>query len=138
MILFDHGLRPQAAQIAGADLDIEYKSGTVFEAESLELAMRLQAGNGSYSLRYPAQIGSRMCCTDSRSFKDVAPAVSVRENRRVFEIGRGSNPNWHQPTDLFATYDDDDFRLGFDAVRMTVGTVGELAGARRSVEVRFR
>src|SRR5207302_1827268 len=55
--------------------------------------------------------------------------VSVRDNQRVAEIGNGSNPYWHQPTDLYTAYSEADFRLGFNAVQMTLGTVAELAGA---------
>ena len=42
------------------------------------------------------------------------------------EIGSGSNPHWHQPSDLYATYSEADFRLGFDALRTTAGTVADL------------
>jgi hypothetical protein len=52
----------------------------------------------------------------------------VRDNQRVAEIGNGSNPHWHQPTDLYTAFSEDDFQLGFNAVQMTLGTVAELAG----------
>jgi hypothetical protein len=66
-------------------------------------------------------------------------AVSVRENRRLYEIGwqgpqgygaRGSDPNWHQPTDLFVRYSNDDFRLGFNAMQTTLGATLRMVGAR--------
>ena len=94
----------------------------------LALANALLAGNASHSNDYPAEIGSNMCCTDSMPFRLWCAAVSVRENQRA-EIGQGSNPQWHQPTDVFATYSDKDFLLGFNAAQMTVGTVAELVGA---------
>ena len=128
MILFDHGLPPGPTQIPGADVDIEYRLGTTFEVESSDLANALLGGNVDYSLQYPAEVGSNMCCTDSFPFRNFTAAVSVWENKRIAEIGNGSNPHWHQPTDVFSTYDDFDFSLGFDALRMTVGTVAELAG----------
>lgn len=59
---------------------------------------------------------------------DASGSALVRENRRVAEIGRGSNPHWHRSTDVYETYSEADFRLGFNAVQMTVGTVARLAG----------
>ena len=70
-----------------------------------------------------------MRSTDSWPFRHYTAAVSIRENQRVAEIGQGSNPHWHQPTDLYSTYSDLDFRLGFNALQMTLGTVAQLAGA---------
>jgi hypothetical protein len=63
-------------------------------------------------------------------FEDFTAAVSVREARRLEEIIRGSNPHHHDPSDVYASYSDADFRLGFDALSLTMGTVAELAGAR--------
>ena len=54
--------------------------------------------------------------------------MSVRDDQRVAEIGNGSNPHWHQPTDVYTAFSEADFRLGFNAVQM-LGTVAELAGA---------
>lgn len=129
MILFDHGLPPGPVQIAAADLDIEYDDNSLFAQASLELAQRLAVGNQQFSTDYPAQIGGDMCCTDSAVFDNYTAAVSVRENQRIAEIGNGSNPHWHQPTDLFTTYSDLDFRLGFNALQMTLGTVWDLSNA---------
>jgi hypothetical protein len=81
-----------------------------------------------YSVRYPAQVGSNMNYTDSVPFQNYTATVSVRDNQRVAEIGNGSNPHWHQPTDLYTAFSEDDFQLGFNAVQMTLGTVAELAG----------
>jgi hypothetical protein len=70
---------------------------------------------------------------------DLVPSVSVRENRRLYEIGwqgpagfgaRGTDPNWHRPTDLFVTYSDADFRLGFNAMQTTFGATARLVGLR--------
>jgi hypothetical protein len=60
---------------------------------------------------------------------DLVPSVSVRENFRGTEIGSGWDPQWHQPTDVFSTYNDDDFRLGLNAAQTTLGAVGRLTGA---------
>jgi len=130
MILFDHGLPVQPQQIPGADIDIEYRSGSAFASQSLALANALQSGAGEDFLEYPAEIGPNMSNTDSVPFQNFTAAISVRENQRLAEIGQGSNPNWHQPSDVFETYSEDDFLLGFNAVQMTVGGVAELAGAR--------
>ncbi len=70
-----------------------------------------------------------MSNTDSVPFWDECPAVSVRENQRLAEIGRGANPNWHKNSDVVETYSEADFRLGFNALQMTLGAVAELAGA---------
>ena len=129
MLLFDHGLPPKADQIPDADMDVEYRSSTTFSRSSRRLARRLRDGASQYSSDYPAQIGDRMCCTDSYPFRNYCPSISIRENRRISEIGRGSNPNWHRSSDVFETYSDADFRLGYNALQMVVGTVGDLTRA---------
>ena len=63
-------------------------------------------------------------------FAPHCPAISVRENRRLEEIGGGAAPHWHKDTDVPATYSEADFKLGFNAAQMTVGAVAELAGYR--------
>jgi hypothetical protein len=128
MILFDHGLPPQPNQIPNADIDIEYQASSIFASQSQALANTLFAGNGTYSTDYPAEVGSNMQKTDSWPFRDYTAAVSVRENQRIAEIGNGSNPHWHKATDLYATFSEADFRLGFNCVQMTLGKVAELAG----------
>ena len=130
MILFDHGLPPQANQVPGADIDVEYRSTSSFASQALALANSLLGGNISFSTDYPAEIGPNMSNTDSVPFQNFTAAVSVRENQRLAEIGNGANPHWHQPTDVFSTYSEDDFRLGFNALKMTLGTISELAGVR--------
>ena len=63
-------------------------------------------------------------------FMDVVPAVSLRENRRLYETGNGANPHWHQTTDLFETFSDADFTLGLNAAQTTLGAIAKLAGIR--------
>lgn len=130
MILFDHGLPPQPAQIPLADIDIEYRASSIFAAQALALSNLLLSGNSTHSTDYPAEIGSNMSSTDSMPFRNFTAAVSVRENQRLAEIGNGSNPHWHQTTDVYSTYSEADFLLGFNALQMTLGTVAELAGTR--------
>lgn len=130
MLLFDHGFRPGVGPEPPADIDIEFQQDAALADESRALAELWIEGNAAYSSDFPAEIGPNMRATDSYSFIDFAPAISVRENQRVAEIGRGSNPHWHQPSDVYATYSEADFRLGFNALQMTVGSVASLVNAR--------
>jgi hypothetical protein len=126
MILFDHGVPPQANQIPGADIDIEYKAGTTFATQSLALAQALATGAGLFG-SYPAGIGSNMAMTDSDPFKNLVASVSIRENPRMSEIGSGSNPHYHTNTDNYSVYSEKDFQFGFSTVQTTVGTICRLA-----------
>ena len=53
----------------------------------------------------------------------------VRVNERGTQIGSGWDPQWHQPTDVFTTYTDKDFRLGLNAAQTTLSAVAGLTGA---------
>ena len=127
MILFDHGLPPQALQSPQADVDVEYQLESTFESHSASLAGILREANRAFGLQYPAQVGNNMRNTDSWAFIDHTASVSIRENRRVEEIGQGTNPHWHQPTDVFETFSDADFNLGLAAVQTTLAAVAHLA-----------
>jgi hypothetical protein len=37
--------------------------------------------------------------------------------------------HWHQPTDVYATFSDADFRLGLNAAQTTLGAVAKLVNA---------
>lgn len=130
MMMFDHGLPPQANQIPDADIDVEYQINSGFAQRSFELGNILLNGNQNYSTDYPAELGNNMNNTDSYPFRNFCPAVSVRENQRVAEIGNGSNPHWHQPTDVYSTFSEEDFLLGFNSLQMTLGTVAQLANTK--------
>jgi hypothetical protein len=65
---------------------------------------------------------------DSTPFMDLAPSISLHENERGTQIGSGWDPHWHQPTDLYATFSDPDFRLGLNAAQTTLGALAELLG----------
>jgi hypothetical protein len=129
MLLFDHGLAPGERQSPDADIDIEYEAASKRAAESEALAEALLQGNEAYSSDYPAEIGPDMCCTDSESFQAHTAAISVRENQRLGEIERGSNPHHHARTDVYETYSEADFKLGFNALQMTVGAIARLSDA---------
>jgi hypothetical protein len=128
MILYDHGLPPGRRQARDADIDIEYLRGSARGRASRALARSLARGNRWYAVRYPAQVGGRLSNTDAVPFAPITAAVSVRENRRLAEIGRGSNPHWHRRSDRPAAYRPADLAFGLDVVRTSVGTVAQLAG----------
>jgi len=133
MMLFDHGMpRPEGSvspvQRPEADINIEFQAASKFATASRDLAFALQAANETYATDYPANIGSHMSNTDSHEFQDAVASISVRENERGAHVGAGWDPQWHQPTDLYATYDDKDFRLGLNAAQTTLSAVARLAG----------
>jgi Peptidase family M28 len=133
MMLFDHGMpgpdgKPAADQRPEADVNIEFQMTSKMAAESQRLAWLLKAANEKYATDYPAAVGPHMSNTDSTPFMDSVPAVSLRENERGSQIGGGWDPHWHQPTDVFATFSDKDFRLGLNAAQTTLGALGQLAG----------
>jgi hypothetical protein len=137
MMLFDHGMPDSTGAVspvqrAEADVNIEFAGGSTMAAESQRLAWMLRAANDRYATDYPAAVGDRMSNTDSAPFADLAPAISLRENERLSQIGRGWDPHWHQPTDVFATFSDDDFRLGLNAAQTTLAAIVQLAGVTLS------
>jgi hypothetical protein len=134
MMMFDHGM-PKAdgtlskTQRPEADVNVEFQSNSKIATESQKLAWVMQNANEKYATDYPASVGQHMTNTDSAPFQDLVPSISVRENERGAQVGAGWDPNWHQPTDLFKTYSDDDFRLGLNAAQTTLGAVATLTGA---------
>jgi hypothetical protein len=74
-------------------------------------------------------VGNRMSNTDSVPFQDYVAAISLREAERGSQVGSGWDPHWHQPTDLYATFSDKDFRLGLNAAQTTLAAAAQLAGA---------
>jgi hypothetical protein len=134
MMMWDHGM-PRAdgtvspEQRPEADVNIEFQSASKMSDASQKLAWAFHSANEKYATDYPAQVGPHMTNTDSAPFQDLIPAISLRENERGREIGAGWDPNWHQPTDVYTTYSDKDFRLGLNAAQTTLGALGQLAGA---------
>jgi hypothetical protein len=134
MMMFDHGM-PRAdgtvspEQRPEADVNIEFQALSKQSAGSQALAWALHGANARYATDYPASVGPHMTNTDSTPFMDLVPAVSMRENERGNQIGNGWDPHWHQPTDVFATFSDKDFRLGLNAAQTTLGAIAELTGA---------
>jgi len=134
MMMFDHGMpgpdgKVSPEQRREADVNIEFQMSSKMTAESQKLAWTFKAANQKYATDYPAAVGPHMTNTDSTPFMDLVPSISLRENERGAQIGGGWDPHWHQPTDVFATFSDADFRLGLNAAQTTLGAIAELVGA---------
>ncbi len=134
MMLFDHGMPRADGTLASeqrpeADVNVEFQSSAKFAGEAEQLAWTFERANEKYATDYPASVGSHMTNTDSAPFQDYVAAISLRENERGTQIGAGWDPNWHQPTDVYATYNDKDFRLGLNAAQTTLAALAGLAGA---------
>lgn len=142
MLLFDHGMprrrrgqedmaeRVSDEQSRFADIDVEYRARSRMGNASRTLAAQFLTASIGYCADYPVDVGSNMSNTDSVPFAEHCPSISIRENRRTEEIGRGAAPHWHKDSDRPETYSEADYRLGFDAVRLTVGAVAEMVGFR--------
>src|ERR1035437_6542103 len=134
MMLFDHGMpRPDGTmspdQRPEADVNIEFAMTSKFSDGAQKLAWAVATANDKYATDYPAQVGQHMTNTDSGPFQDLVSALVLREDERGRDIGAGWDPQWHQVTDLFATYNDRDFRLGLNAAQTTLSAVATLTGA---------
>ena len=133
MMLFDHGA-PRAdgtmsrEQRPEADVNVEFQSTAKMADGAMKLAWFFQAANEKYATDYPVTVGQHMTNTDSTPFMDLVPAISLRENERGMHIGAGWDPHWHQPTDVFATFTDQDFRLGLNAAQTTLSAIALLTG----------
>ena len=134
MMMFDHGMPGPDGKVGPeqrreADVNIEFQANSKMAAESQKLAWTVKAANEKYATDYPAAVGPHMTNTDSTPFMDIVPSISLRENERGAQIGGGWDPHWHQPTDLFSTFSDADFRLGLNAAQSTLGAIAQLTGA---------
>ncbi len=134
MMLWDHGApRPDGTvsreQRPEADVNIEFQSDSDLADESMRFAFLFKAAADAYNTDYPAQVGPHMTNTDSTPFMNIVRSISLRENERGAQTGGGWNPNWHQPTDVWTTYTDKDFRLGLNAAQTTLSAIAQLTGA---------
>ena len=118
--------RPEAV------VNIEFQSASKMAEASSRLAWFFQTTNERYATDYPAAVGQHMTNTDSAPFQDLVAAISLRENERGAQIGAGWDPHWHQPTDVYSTFSDKDFRLGLNAAQTTLAAIAQLAGASSS------
>ncbi len=140
MMMFDHGMPRKDGSMSPvqrpeADVNIEYQITAKKSEEAMQLARKFQFANEKYATDYPANIGPHMSNTDSGPFQDIVAAISLRELERGPQIGNGWDPHHHQPTDLYTTFSDDDFRLGLNAAQTTLGAVAGLTGAKVSAAV---
>ena len=134
MMLFDHGMpgpdgKVRAEQRPEADVNIEFQAASRFAEASQQLAWLFNSANEKYATDYPASVGPHKTNTDSTPFMDLVPSLSLRENERGAQIGAGWDPHWHQPSDVYTAFTDDDFRLGLNASQTTLGAIAKLAGA---------
>ena len=134
MMLFDHGAPGPDGVVSRdqrpeADVNVEFQSNSALADESRDLAFFFKAANDAWATDYPAAVGPHMTNTDSTPFMDLTPSISLRENERGMHIGAGWDPHWHQPTDRYSTFTDDDFRLGLNAAQTTLAAIARLAGA---------
>jgi len=130
MMMWDHGNPVTFNQALDADVDVEFQLNSAFAEQSAQLGLVLINANRLHATDYPAVLSNAMSNTDATPFMNLVPAVSLRENRRLYETGNGANPHWHQTTDLFETFSDADFTLGLNAAQTTLGAVAKLAGVR--------
>jgi hypothetical protein len=135
MMMFDHGMPRKDGsmnkeQRPEADVNIEYQITSKFANAALLLAQKFQLANEKYATDYPANVGPHMTNTDSGPFQDLTPSLSLREDERGSQIGNGWDPHHHQATDVYSTFNDDDFRLGLNATQTTLGAIAQLAGTK--------
>ncbi len=134
MMLFDHGAPGPDGVVSRdqrreADVNIEFQSSSDLADEARDLAFVFKAASDAYATDYPAMVGPHMTNTDSTSFMNVVPSISLREHERGMHVGAGWDPHWHQPTDLYSTFTDDDFRLGLNAAQTTLAAIAQLVEA---------
>ncbi len=137
MMMFDHGMPRADGSVAKeqrpeADVNVEFQQSAKQAEAAQRLAWAFVAANETYATDYPAAVGPHMTNTDSTPFMDLVPAISLRENERGREIGAGWDPHWHQPTDVYTSFGDSDFRLGLNAAQTTLGAIARLTGATLS------
>jgi hypothetical protein len=135
MMLFDHGMplkdgTMRKEQRLEADINIEYQFTSKFADAAMTLAHKFQLADDKYATDYPANVGPHMTNTDSTPFMDLTPSISLREDERGAQLGNGWDPQHHKSTDLYSTYNDDDFRLGLNAAQTTLGAVAQLTGTK--------
>ncbi len=134
MMLFDHGMPGPDGTVSReqrpeADVNIEFAGTSKMAVQAQALAWAFKEANDRYATDYPAVVGHRMSNTDSAAFQDLAASISLREAERLSQVGAGWDPTWHQPTDVFSTFTDKDFRLGLNAAQTTLAAIAQLAGA---------
>ena len=121
-LLWDRG-----AQRKG-DINIEYVTPSKFGAQSMNMAFAFRDANAKYA-EYPAEVGTYAPGADASPLIDFMPFLSLRANTHS-QIAAGWNPHRHMSTDVYSTYVEDDFLLGFNAAKTTLSAIGKLAGVK--------
>ena len=101
---------------------------------ALRVTQTSRRGRSRYRRSCRMSLSARTSCnhmtnTDSTHLEDFTPAISLRENERGMHTGAGWNPHWHQPTDVFTTFSDEDFHLGLNAAQTNLGAIAKLSNA---------
>jgi Peptidase family M28 len=135
MMMYDHGMPHKDGTMSKeqrpeADVNIEYAVTSKLADQAVKLAERFDLADDKYATDYPATVGPHMTNTDSGPFQDFTPSISLREVERGSQMGAGWDPQHHQPTDVYAFYNDDDFKLGLNSAQITLGAIAELSGAK--------
>jgi hypothetical protein len=135
MMMFDHGMPHKDGTMSKeqrpeADVNIEYAVTSKLADQAVKLAERFDLADDKYATDYPATVGPHMTNTDSSPFMNLTPSLSLREVERGSQMGAGWDPQHHQPTDVYAFYNDDDFKLGLNSAQITLGAIAELSGAK--------
>ena len=92
MMMWDHGNPVTFDQALDADVDVEFQLNSMFAEQSAQLGLALINANRLHATDYPAVLSNAMSNTDSTPFMNLVPAVSLRENRRLYETGNRANP----------------------------------------------
>jgi hypothetical protein len=140
-VLYDHGnpVSPPGLECRrGRGVPAELRAWE----ESAHLGIAMINANRMFATDYPAALSNAMSNTDSMPFMDHVAAVSVRENRRLYEIGwrgrrgtgRGARPALAPAHRPLVNYTDWDFLLGFNAMQMTPDRGTEGAAVRARIE----
>ncbi len=135
MMMFDHGM-PHAMdsiskeQRPEADVNIEFQSLSKFADGAQKLAWAFHSANEAYATDYPAQVGPHYDQYRQHAFYGHRSGDQHARERTRREIGAGWDPHWHQPTDLYATFSDKDFRSGSTPPKTTLGAIARLTARR--------
>src|SRR5438445_11173167 len=113
-----------STQSLDADVNVEFQLNSAKAGESAQLGVAVINSNRLFATNYPAQLSNAMSNTDTGPFQDLVASVSLRDGRRLYEMGRGSSPTYHQPSDAFITFPDLDYTLGLNPGQTTLGALG--------------
>jgi hypothetical protein len=122
MILYDHGVPFQPQQALDANLAANYCS-FCDPRGSLELANAVINVKQIVAVDYPCSLGTEMR-GDEINFMNDCPVVLVREG-----IDNHYNPTHHDDSDVYNTFSEADFALGYSGVRRVMGAIASYAKA---------